>query len=213
MKNKGLLITLEGIDGCGKTTLARSLAHLLTEQKHAVFLTKEPGGTVVGKQLRAMVQTQSVPLTPKTEFLLFAADRAQHFHDCIIPYLATPTIIISDRMADSSLVYQGFGRGLEIETLHAINRWVMNGITPDLTFYLSIPYEVARKRLTQERTTLTAFEKEKEAFTQKLIMGYEELFDDKKHVVRLDGTLAPETIALQALQAVTALIEKIGFNA
>src|SRR3972149_5899470 len=124
-----MLITLEGIDGSGKSTLAKKMADTL----HNVVLTKEPGGSALGKKLREILQMQPVPITPIAEFLLFAADRAQHFDEVVIPALEQNKIVISDRMADSSLVYQGYGRGINMENIKLVNKWVMQDITPDIT--------------------------------------------------------------------------------
>ena len=131
----GLLITIEGIDGSGKSTLAKNLTTYL-QREYETVLTKEPGGSALGKQLRTLLQTQPVPITPLAEYLLFAADRAQHFHEVIIPNLKKGRIIISDRMADSSIVYQGYGRGLDREKIKYVNQWAMQGVQPDITFYV-----------------------------------------------------------------------------
>ena len=113
----GILIAVEGIDGSGKSSFAKNLTEFFTSHDIATCLTKQPGGTPLGKQLRHILQTQSVPLCSKAEYLLFAADRAQHMHEVIAPALQEKKIVISDRLADSSIIYQGYGRGLEIPTI------------------------------------------------------------------------------------------------
>src|SRR5438105_480243 len=118
---KGLLIAFEGIDGSGKTTAMRTLYEKLRAQGYAVLMTKEPGGTDVGKQLRAMVQSMAGRIAPATEFLLFAADRAEHMHTVIQPALRTGVIVLCDRMADSSIAYQGYGRGIDMQMIRQIN--------------------------------------------------------------------------------------------
>src|SRR3990172_1551765 len=125
IQKRGLLITLEGIDGSGKSTLANAIVTALTTLGKHVVLTKEPGGTALRTELRAILQTQKNPVCDKAEFLLFAADRSQHFKELIVPALEQGQIVISDRMADSSLAYQGFGRGLDKEMISSINRWAM----------------------------------------------------------------------------------------
>src|SRR5438067_1616217 len=112
MKTQGMLITIEGIDGSGKSTLAKNLYQHLIANDVDALLTREPGATPLGKALRTILQEKNVAVCDQAEYLLFAADRAQHFKDTIIPALAKGTVVISDRMADSSLVYQGYGRGL-----------------------------------------------------------------------------------------------------
>jgi dTMP kinase len=198
----GLLIAIEGIDGAGKSTLANILARQLIALNHSVILTKEPGGTHLGKQLRDILQTQLYPLDPKAEYLLFAADRAQHFHDIIIPYLEQNNIVISDRMSDSSLVYQGYGRGLDIPTLQTINAWAMNNITPDITIYVRVAYTVARERIMQRNMQLTAFEKEQDIFLQKLVVGFDDLLLSNPHCIVIDGTTTPEIVAITAIEKV-----------
>jgi len=197
-----MLITLEGIDGSGKSTLAKKMADTL----HNVVLTKEPGGSALGKKLREILQMQPVPITPIAEFLLFAADRAQHFDEVVIPALEQNKIVISDRMADSSLVYQGYGRGINMENIKLVNKWVMQDITPDITFYLKIPFDMAKARL-ENRHALTTFEKEQESFTKKLIHGFDDLFKDRNNVIIIDGTQPPNHVASQALEVVNQWIK------
>lgn len=201
----GILIALEGIDGSGKSTLARNLAIALQNQNHAVVLTKEPGDSKLGALVRAIVQKQDVPVSPKAEFLLFAADRAQHFAELIEPQLAQGKIIISDRLSDSSLAYQGFGRGLSIDLIKTVNTWAMNNIKPDITCYIRIAPAQALERL-HSRTELTAFEKQ-QAFMQRVLAGFEELYKDRKDVIILDGTESPEILTQQALNAVLACLK------
>lgn len=200
---RGILIAIEGIDGSGKSTLARNLAAKLQEKNIPTVLTKEPGDSKLGALVRAIVQKQDVPVCPKAEFLLFAADRAQHFAELIKPKLQEKQIIISDRMADSSIVYQGFGRGLSIDMIKNVNTWVMDGINPDLVFYLRISPEQALKRL-QTRAELTAFEAE-QAFMRKVLAGFEELYKNRNDVILLDGTESPETLVDQALNKIYEL--------
>ncbi len=207
-KANGLLITLEGIDGSGKSTLAKALHAALTEKNIPTILTREPGGSDLGKHLRTMLQERHVPLCPKAEYLLFAADRAQHIHDVIIPHLQEHKIIISDRMADSSLVYQGYGRGLNLDFIEMVNCWAMDDIKPDLTIYLKISPEQARKRLEQRSKQLTAFEQEVDCFRERLVKGFEAIFAKRKTVVTLDAMLPVEELTNKALQAITPLFKQ-----
>src|SRR5260221_10572571 len=143
---KGILIAIEGIDGSGKSTLAHNVSIALSEQGFDTTLTKEPGASELGKEIRKLIQTQIIPLTPKAEYLLFAADRAQHFAELIIPSLEQKKLIISDRMSDSSLTYQGFGNGLDLEMIKTINNWTMSAIIPDITIFVRVPVELALDR-------------------------------------------------------------------
>lgn len=204
---KGILITIEGIDGSGKSTLAKNLSHCLTAKQLPTILTKEPGATPLGEKLRAIVEKHKVALQPKAEYLLFAADRAQHFTDVIIPHLKKNMLIISDRMADSSLAYQGYGRGLAIPMIQIINDWVMFNIQPDLVIYVKIPVTVAMERI-KKRQTLTVFEQEQLSFMQQVSDGFDRLYKDKKNVIIIDGIQPPQIITQQATQAIEKWIKK-----
>jgi dTMP kinase len=154
-----MLIVIEGIDGSGKSTLAKGLALALKAYGLDVLLTREPGDTRLGKSLRPILQQQPIPISPVAEFLLFAADRAQHFHEVIVPALRANKLVISDRMGDSSLVYQGYGRGIDKEKIKMVNEWAMQYIKPNLILYLRVPLHIAQDRLLQKRNLLTEFEK------------------------------------------------------
>lgn len=197
---KGFLITFEGIDGCGKSTLATNLYSYLAQNGYKAILTKEPGGTPFGMQLRKILSEQEEKLSPKTEFLLFAADRATHI-ESIKPYLENGFIVISDRMADSSLAYQGYGRGLDTDTIEIINKWAMEGILPDLTFYLKIDLETSFRRIRSRKEKLTSFEKEEESFLLRVIQGYENIFAARSNVLSLDALKSQEELLELAVVA------------
>lgn len=203
----GILISIEGVDGSGKSTLAHNLKQSLMKHNVPVVLTKEPGGSTLSTQLREILQTQPTPLESKAEFLLFAADRAQHFHDVILPNVQQNKIVISDRMADSSVVYQGYGRGLDIQMIRTINNWAMQCTHPDITFYIKIPLIVAKQRIAQ-RKELSVFEKKDEHFLKKLIDGFDTIFKDKKHAILLDGTQDQETLTNQATEIIMQWIQQ-----
>lgn len=199
---KGYLISFEGIDGSGKSTLARNLESTLAQKGIITLLTKEPGGTELGKSLRQILQTQSTPVCDQAEYLLFAADRAQHFKSLIIPALQDGTVVIADRLADSSLAYQGYGRGVDKAMINHVNKWVMQDVVPNLTIYLSIDPAVALDRVRQRNEQLTAFEQQKYEFWQRVTQGYEEIFAARNNVVTLDGTLSQQTLCQLAVQEV-----------
>ena len=205
---KGLLISVEGIDGSGKSTLAHNLLARLIGLRIPTILTKEPGATPMGKQLRAMLQTQDAPICPQAQFLLFAADRAQHMRDVIKPALAAGVVVISDRMYDSSFVYQGYAGGVDTHMITKVNRWAMDGIEPDITFYVAIDAATAQQRLALRNEKLTAFEQKELSFVQKLIDGFEHLCQEHTRIVRLDGAGTPETVTNQAQEVTLTWIEK-----
>ncbi|HLE76609.1 MAG TPA: dTMP kinase, partial [Gammaproteobacteria bacterium] len=203
-----MLICIEGIDGSGKSTLAKQLAALLQKDGRTVVLTKEPGGSALGKQLRTILQTQPVPINPISEFLLFAADRAQHVKEVIKPALAQGAIVITDRMGDSSLVYQGYGRGIDTTMIQTVNAWALQGIAPDLTLYVKIDGTTAAQRI-KKRGALSAFEKEQNDFTERLIAGFNELYRNRTDVITLDGTQSPEQVATLAGKALDQWITQM----
>ena len=193
----GKLITFEGIDGSGKTTLARAVCaalglHRNDEKLTGIVFTKEPGDTALGQSLRTILQKQKEMVCDLAEFLLFAADRAQHFQTVIIPKLSLGNWVVADRLADSSLAYQGYGRGLDIEHIKATNTWAMQGIEPDLTIYVRIDIDTALERIVQRNEVLTTFELEKHAFWQRVITGYEAIFAERSNVLIIDGKLTTE---------------------
>ena len=172
---QGILITLEGIDGSGKTSAVHAL-HQDLAGKYPTLLTREPGGTQLGKVLRTLLQERTFPLDPKAEYLLFAADRAQHMREIVLPALSMGMLVISDRMADSSYAYQGYGRGVDPAMIHMVNSWAMQGREPDLTIYVMITYAEARRRLGSRNEQTTVFEKEQEAFFDRVSQGFEAAF-------------------------------------
>jgi dTMP kinase len=199
---RGLLIAIEGIDGSGKSTLARHLYQMLASD-YKTMLTKEPGGTPLGQSLRALLQEPSAPLAPKCEYLLFAADRAQHFYELIIPALAECTLIISDRMSDSSLVYQAYAKQLDTQMIQSINAWVMEQRKPDLVIYVRISAAQAYERM-QQRGSLTGMEKNQLHLMQTFVDGFEKLYQSdthtNAHIYPVDGTCAQDTLAQQTYE-------------
>jgi len=204
---KGLLIAIEGIDGSGKSLLITNLQSKLASLKKPVITTKEPGGSALGNYLRTMLQEKPIPICAKAEFLLFTASRAQHFEERIIPALKQNKIVISDRLADSSIVYQGFGRGLDISMIERINAWAMNGYTSDITFYVKIDIETALTRRKKRNIKATSFEKESTVFFERLISGFDTLYKTKKNVIILNGKLSPEELTKQAMQSILHKIQ------
>lgn len=192
---RGILIAVEGIDGSGKSTLAKNLAHTLTRESFSVLLTKEPGGTALGSQLRAILHAKEVAIAPKAEYFLFASDRANHSVYVVLPALERKMIVISDRMGDSSIVYQGFARGLSTDMIQTINRWAMNDREPDLTLYVRIDVQTALERMKARNLPLTSFEKEGKNYFQKCIEGFDQLYAGRTNVIILDGTTNPIQLA------------------
>lgn len=199
MNNPGKLIALEGIDGCGKTTLAQSLGEALTHQGYAVLVTKQPGGTEFGKKVRALIEDTSNKPISLAQYLLFAADRAEHVERVIRPAIAAGTIVIADRLTDSSIAYQGYGYGVDRAIIDAVNGWTMGGLTPDCTFYLRVTPAVAAARITARGAPKTSFEREGGAYVKRVIQGFEAQCTANNHCSILDGAQEPDQVLKQAL--------------
>lgn len=186
----GILIAIEGIDGCGKSTLAPQLYSYFSEKAYnfPCLLTREPSTTALGKAVRALLSEQPAPLSPLSEFLLFAADRAEHFKNIVLPALQKNMIVISDRLSDSSLAYQGYGRGVDLTFIETVNKECMQQREPDLVIYLKIDLETALYRIHHRKLPLTSFEKEENSFWKKVINGFDTLFAKKKNCLIIDAT-------------------------
>jgi dTMP kinase len=175
-----VFITFEGPDGSGKTTQIRLLAEWLREQGCEVVLTREPGGTEIGDQIRAVLHDpHNTAMDARTEILLYSADRAQHVAQCIQPALAAGKVIIGDRYADSTLAYQGYGRELDLETLRTITAFATGGLTPDLSLYLDITPEEGLRRRQAGGDEWNRLDAETLVFHRRVRDGYLELINQE----------------------------------
>jgi len=198
----GLLITLEGGEGSGKTTQAEVLAKHLEERGRSVCVTREPGGTALGRAvLRLLRESEGgLTLTPLSELLLFEADRAQHVSEVIRPALASGKIVVCDRFSDSSLAYQGYGRGLGLELIRRLNDEATGGLVPHLTLLLDIPPEVG---LARKGAQIDVTGRESPAFHKRVREGFLALArEDPGRFVIIDATLAERDVTERALAAV-----------
>ena len=205
-----LFITLEGPDGSGKTTQARLLAEWLRKQGYDVVLTREPGGTHIGDQIRAVLHDpRNTEMDARTEILLYSASRAQHVAQRIRPTLAAGKIVISDRYADSTLAYQGYGRGLDLEILRAITAFATGGLTPDLTLYLDVaPQEgLQRRRLGGEEWN--RLDAEALEFHRRVRAGYMELVrQEPERWAVIDGARSVEEVQAEIRALVQAKLDQ-----
>ncbi len=148
---RGKFITFEGIDGCGKTTQLPLLARHLAEQGIPCLATREPGGTAIGKRIRAVLldlpAEQEAPVEPLTELLLYAADRAQHVRQLIQPALAAGMIVLSDRYADATIAYQGYGRGFDLPMVEQLMDLATGGLKPDATLLFDLDVQLGLSRV------------------------------------------------------------------
>ena len=195
--NKGLFITFEGIDGCGKTTQIKKLEQKLEKANKYYQLLREPGGTIVGEKIRRiLLDNGETSLQPKSELLLYSASRHQLYYEKISSILEAGGIVICDRFFDSTIAYQGYGRGLNIDFVDNLNKFVTDGLTPDITFLLDISIEESSNRLnTNSGDTKDRIENEDKKFYQKVRKGFLELARSKDRFIKIDGTKSEQTIA------------------
>jgi dTMP kinase len=199
----GHLITLEGGEGAGKTTQQRLLAARLSAHGYTCLSTREPGGTEVGQALRhLLLEAFPAGLSPRTELFLFAADRAEHVETVIRPALNMGAIVICDRFTDSTLVYQGAGRGIEPQLIWQVNQMATQGLEPDLTFWLNLPPEIGLARVQERRKPADQMEQQELAFHHRLHQGFARLAAAEPIRIR-------EVDALRPIEIVAAEIEDI----
>ena len=204
----GLLITLEGGEGSGKTTQASALAKHLEERGHSVCLTREPGGTALGQAILRLLRDSEggLTMTPLSELLLFEADRAQHVSGVIRPALASGKIVVCDRFSDSSLAYQGYGRGLGAELIRRLNDEATGGLMPHLTLLLDIPPDVG---LAREGAQIDVTGRESTAFHERVREGFLALSrEEADRFVVIDATMQEEEVAERAIATVEKLLGK-----
>jgi dTMP kinase len=208
MQGRGRFITFEGIDGSGKTTQMRLLAARLRERGLEAIETVEPGGTAIGNQIRRiLLDSANHDLRPTAELLLYFASRAQNVEECIRPALAAGKIVLCDRFTDSTAAYQGYARGLGVETVRTLDRIACQGLEPDLTLLIDVDLDAGlarmRARNASERASETRMDEQSLEFHRKVRDAYMALA--KEHAARfrvIDGRSEPETVAAKVWEAV-----------
>jgi dTMP kinase len=195
---KGLFISFEGGEGCGKSTQIQRLAARLQDEGKSVLLTREPGGTEIGEQLRQLLQHSKAgdSMCAETELLLFTASRAQLVRERIVPALAAGTIVLADRFLDSTTVYQGVARRLDSAQVQAVNRFAVGDCFPDVTFIFDLDPAIARTRLAVRAGVPDRMESQPASFHEAVRAGYLALLGQKDpRFQRIDARLDPETTA------------------
>jgi dTMP kinase len=196
---RGRLITIEGLDGSGKTTLCQGLAAALPEAR----LLREPGGVELSERIRALVKDPALEVDPRAEALLYAAARAQLVATLVRPLLEGGAMVLLDRFVDSSLAYQGAGRGLGVEAVRAINDFGTGGLVPDLTLLLRIEPAVGRARQSDRGEAPDRLELAGAAFFDAVARAYDELAAAEPERFRvLDASAAPHVVLAAALAAI-----------
>jgi dTMP kinase len=205
--NRGRLITIEGIDGAGKTTLATGLVDALRGRDLDVVLLREPGGVAAAERIRELVIDPGLHVTARTEALLYAAARAQLVEEALEPALREGKWILLDRFIDSSLAYQGGGRELGIDAVRAINEFAIHTAWPDRTLLLMIDPELGRTRSRSRIGELDRLERERDEFFDRTVAAYLELAaEDPERIRRIDASRPPDEVLSAALDDLADLI-------
>jgi dTMP kinase len=208
---RGRLITIEGLDGAGKSTLAAALAEALKRRGVRVELLREPGGVGLSERIRELVKDPSLKVGARAEALLYAAARAELVQERVAPLLRDGALVLLDRFVDSSLAYQGAGRELGIEQVRAINLFATGEITPDRTLLLAIAPSTGRARQDARGAEPDRLERESERFFQAIASAYEELARSEPQRIRaIDAEQTPERVLEQALAAIEDLLPVAG---
>ncbi len=225
----GFFITIEGIEGAGKSTLRSKLSDFAASLELDVVITREPGATTLGQSVRGIVlDPKNKKLHPLAELMLFSADRAQHLEEIVRPALSRGSVVICDRYTHSTIAYQGYGRGLDLESLNRLNQFVTQGLAPDLVLLLDLPPELGLERAQQRSrkasgqfpaqtikdamtgaSSWNRFEDQDLAFHRRVRQGFLELSEDASNkFVMLDATASPELVANGAFIAIKGLVGK-----
>ena len=209
---QGLFITFEGCEGAGKSLQCKKLRAFLLKRGVDAVLTREPGGTTVGEQIRGVIlDTNNTRMSPVAEVLLYAAARAQHVNEVIKPALEDGRIVICDRFIDSSVAYQGDARGLLPETIAEVNRFATGGLQPDVTFFIDIEPEdsFARKNARSGRDRI---EMEAMAFHRRVYEGYKRIAAaDANRVVTIDGYRGSGAVHADIVNKINHILLERGF--
>jgi dTMP kinase len=205
--NRGRLITIEGIDGAGKTTLAAGLLDALTDRGIDIKLLREPGGVPASERIREVVIDPGLHVSARTEALLYAAARAQLVEEAIEPLLASGTWLLLDRFIDSSLAYQGGGRELGIDAVRAINEFAIRTAQPDRTLLLLIDPQEGRSRSDSRSRAPDRLEREQDDFFNRTIAAYLELSaQDPDRIRKIDAAQPPDQVLAAALGELADLL-------
>jgi dTMP kinase len=209
-----MFITLEGIEGSGKTTQIDRLVDFLEDRGFECIATRQPGGTLIGKNIRSiLLDPASKSLEPTAELLLYMADRAQHIHELIKPCLIAGKTVVCDRYYDATVAYQGFARGLDIELIRKLHHLLFDDLKPDVTLLLDLPPRLGLERAWKQLNTgqrsgqESRFEAEKVAFHEKVRAGYLELARHEPDRIRIiDAASPPDQVFAAISKIVSAFI-------
>ena len=210
--SKGFLVSLEGPEGAGKTSVLEALIPILEDRGVEVLTTREPGGVLIGEKIREVILDPShTEMDPKTELLLYIASRRQHLVEKVLPALAAGKLVIMDRFIDSSVAYQGFGRGLDIDAIDWLNEFATDGLKPDLTLYFDIEVEegLARIAANSDRE-INRLDMEGLDLHRKVRQGYLSLLEkEADRIVKIDASLPLDQVIANTQQL---LFDRMGLR-
>jgi dTMP kinase len=211
-KPGGFFISFEGPEGGGKSTQIHRLAATLAERGYVVWTTREPGGTRIGEMIRpVLLGQQQARMTPWSEALLFTASRAQHVEEVIRPRLQRGELVLCDRYSDSTLAYQGYGRGLDLDTLRRLQGQATGGLEPDLTILLNLPVETGLSRI--PRTAQDRLDRETATFHQRVRAGYQEMAAaDPRRWREVDAAADADQVAQRIFGLVSDALQQAGIR-
>lgn len=196
--DRGLFITFEGVDGCGKTTQMRLFSEYLKEQGYEVVITREPGGKGLGEKIREILLNYDGEVSDRCESFLFLADRAQNIDTIVKPAINNGKIVLCDRHTDSTVAYQGYGRGLDLEEINMLNDLATSSLKPDLTFVFDIDTETSMQRVGKEKDRMESAGIE---FQNKVRDGYLKLAQQEPNRIKIvDASKTIEEIQTQVLE-------------
>ncbi len=206
---KGLFITFEGPDGSGKTTVSTAVVERLQKEGYQVKYTREPGGSKIAEEIRSVIlDPKNTEMDARCEALLYAAARRQHLVEKVLPALEEGITVISDRFVDSSLAYQGYGRGIGMDEVYSINMFAIEGRLPDKTIYLDIDAKTGLDRINANRTSLDRLDQESEDFHNLVHKGYEEVVNIyKDRMVIIDASKDVESVIEESYQVLKGLLD------
>lgn len=206
----GLFITFEGPDGAGKTTQVNAFVNKLRTMGHTVLQTREPGGTVISDKIRGLIlDPEHTEMADTTEVLLYAASRAQHVRETILPALEKGKIVVCDRFVEASIAYQGYGLGINLEEVRAINQFATGGLVPDRTYLLDLPVAIGRERL-QVRTGLDRIEQKGAEYHERVRAGFREIACQHPQRIRvIDASKPVEEVAEEIFADFTVWLKQL----
>ena len=208
---KGFLITLEGPEGAGKTTILQQILPILTQVGVAILTTREPGGIRIAENIREIILApENTAIDGKTELLLFAAARRQHLNEKVRPALAEGKIVIIDRFIDSSVAYQGYARGIDVADVEMINNFATDGLLPDLTLYFDVDTEIGLSRVMSGNREVNRLDLEAKEMHQKVRAGYQAIAKaNPERIVTIDASQTIDQVVSTTLSTLQSRFPEI----